>query len=323
VALDAQEVKRHFRCSHVPGKGRCLHDLERNIQTFDFEFRSVEMESILLPGQAVMSQGDAETWDPAAVSAHANAAEVIDFLETVLLRKGIDDAGGPLISSINCVRGIGAREWRNAAWISTQMIYGQRLLNGEMCSYAISRDVVAHEIFHGVTEHTARLDCWGESGALNESYSDVFAILVTNHENPDVATWNWEIGEELDCTGLPLRDLANPEKYGHPAHAGDYQGLPVTLEGDWGGVHVNSTIHSKVAHVLLTARKGKKNLFSPTTVAKLFYLTLTEHLARTSGFSDSRRGMELVARSLFRGDKNKKEKVAVIASVFDEVGIEA
>jgi len=131
-----------------------------------------------------------DPWDPAAVSAHANAAEVADFLERVLMRKGIDDEGGPLISSINCVRRSGAQEWRNAAWISTQMIYGQRLVDGKLRSYAVARDVVAHEIFHGVTENTARLDYFSESGALNESYSDIFGILISNAGNPDVGTWN-------------------------------------------------------------------------------------------------------------------------------------
>lgn len=320
-ALDGLAAKRKIRCSDVPGKGRCLTDPSYNLQTFDFGFRSVELDRSLLPGEAVLLK-DPEPWDPAAVSAHANAAEVADFLERVLLRKGIDDEGGPLISSVNCVRRTGAQEWRNAAWIKTQMVYGQRLLDGKLHSYAVARDVVAHEIFHGVTEHTARLDYFGESGALNESYSDIFAILISNAGNPDVGTWNWQIGEELDGTGLPLRDLSDPEKFNQPAHRKDYKDLPLTQAGDWGGVHTNSGIHNKAAHNLLTAKKGDRHVLDPATVAKLFYLTLTEQLSRTSGFSDSRRGVELVARSLFRNDPERKGKMAAIAKAFEDVGIE-
>jgi bacillolysin/neutral peptidase B len=321
-ALDALDVKRRFRCADVPDKGRCLTDPSHNIQTFDFAFQSVDFDRALLPGEAVLLKNP-DPWDPAAVSAHANAAEVAEFLERVLLRKGIDDEGGPLISSINCVRRIGAQEWRNAAWISTQMVYGQRLLNGKLRSYAVARDIVAHEIFHGVTEHTARLDYFGESGALNESYSDIFGILISNAGNPDVGTWDWQIGEELDGSGLPLRDFSDPEKFNQPAHRKDFRELPITQEGDWGGVHTNSGIHNKAAYNLLTAKKGDKYVLDPTTVAKLFYLTLTEQLSRTSGFSDSRRGVELVARSLFRNDPDKKGKMEAISKAFEDVGIEA
>jgi Zn-dependent metalloprotease len=320
-AVDALEIKRRIRFSDLPGQGRCLNDPSHNVQTYDFGFRSVELERTLLPGQAVLLK-EPDPWDPAAISAHANAADVADFLERVLMRKGIDDEGGPLISSINCVRRQGAQEWKNAAWISTQMVYGQRLLDGKLRSYAVARDVVAHEIFHGVTEHTARLDYFAESGALNESYSDIFGILISNAGNPDVETWNWQIGEELDSTGLPLRDLSDPEKFKQPAHMKDFKDLPLTQAGDWGGVHTNSGIHNKAAHNLLTAKNGDGYILDPTTVAKLFYITLTEQLSRTSGFSDSRRGVELVARSLFRNDPDRKGKMAAVAKAFEDVGIE-
>ncbi|HKI06528.1 MAG TPA: M4 family metallopeptidase [Thermoanaerobaculia bacterium] len=320
-ALDGLAVMRKFRCSDVPGKGKCLADPHSGVQTHDFAFNSVEMDQALLPGEPVLLK-DPDSWDPAAVSAHANAAEVADFLERVLMRKGIDGEGGPLISSINCVRRLGAQEWRNAAWISTQMVYGQRLLDGKLLSYAVSRDVVAHEIFHGVTEHSARLDYLAESGALNESYSDIFGILISNWRQSDLEKWNWQIGEELDGTGLPLRDLSDPEKCKQPAHMKDYQDLPVTQAGDWGGVHVNSGIHNKAAYNLLTAKPDGNYAFDPATVARLFYLTLTEQLSRTSGFSDSRRGLELVARSLFRTDPDRNVRLAAIIQAFEDVGIE-
>jgi Zn-dependent metalloprotease len=320
-AEDALAVRRRFRCSDLPGQGRCLTDPNHNIQTYDFGFRSVEMERGHLPGQPVLLK-DPDPWDPAAISAHANAADVADFLERVLMRKGIDDAGGPLVSSINCVRRAGAQEWKNAAWISTQMIYGQRLLDGKLRSYAVARDIVAHEIFHGVTEHTARLDYYGESGALNESYSDIFGVLISNAGNLDAGTWDWRIGEELDGSGLPLRDLSDPEKFKQPAHRKDYKDLPMTQAGDWGGVHTNSGIHNKAAYNLLTAKDGDEYVLDPTTVARLFYLTLTEQLSRTSGFGDSRRGVELVARSLFRNDPDREKKMAAIAKAFEDVGIE-
>jgi Zn-dependent metalloprotease len=74
------------------------------------------------------------------------------------------------------------------------MIYGQRLVGGRLRSYAAALDVVAHELLHGLTDHTARLEYRFQSGALNESYSDIFGIIVSNIHNSSIDTWNWEMG---------------------------------------------------------------------------------------------------------------------------------
>ncbi len=318
-APDGLAVARRFRCSDVAPLGRCLADPSLNVHTYDFAFRSVDSDLPQLPGSYVALAAP-DPWNPAAVSAHANASEVVDFLRKVLLRQGIDDQGGRLVSSINCARQPGVKEWRNAAWYRGQMLYGQRQVNGGLRSYAVARDVVAHEIFHGVTESTARLDYIGESGALNESYSDIFGILIANFGQPDVAQWDWKIGEELDGTGLPLRDLSDPPACGQPGHMRDYRDLGEDV--DHGGVHTNSGIHNKAAFNLLTATRNGVPVLDPATVAKLFYLTLTEQLSRTSGFSDSRRGLEIVARSLFRVDPDRTARMETIAQAFDDVGIE-
>jgi Zn-dependent metalloprotease len=319
-APDGLAVPRRFFCSDVAPFGRCLADPSLNVHTYDFGFRSVDADIAQLPGSYVALAAP-DPWNPAAVSAHANAAEVVSFLLKVLMRQGIDDQGGRLVSSINCARQPGVKEWRNAAWYRGQMLYGQREVGGALRSYAVARDVVAHEIFHGVTESTARLDYLGESGALNESYSDIFGILIANFGQPDVAQWDWRIGEELDGTGLPLRDLSDPAKCGQPAHMRDYRDL--RDDEDNGGVHTNSGIHNKAAHNLLTAARNGAPALDAATVAKLFYLTLTEQLSRTSGFADSRRGLEVVARSLFRVDPDRNAKLATIAQAFDDVGIQS
>src|SRR3712207_6543084 len=100
----------------------------------------------------------------------------------------------------------------------------------------------------------------------------------------------------------------------------DYRHMPENK--DKGGVHTNSGIHNKVAHNILTARSsGGGFLFNAREVAALFYLTLSQQLAATSVFSDSRRGAEVVARTLFRNDANRDEKVQAVADGFERVGI--
>ena len=70
----------------------------------------------------------------------------------------------------------------------------------------------------------------------------------------------------------------------------DFQVLPNTRAGDWGGVHTNSGIHNKAAFNLLTAENDDGTLtLTPAEVAAVFYLALTQRLSRTSQFIDSRR----------------------------------
>ncbi|PTL80608.1 M4 family metallopeptidase [Vitiosangium sp. GDMCC 1.1324] len=320
-AADGLGVRRKFAAKKM-GEVWKLIDSELNVHTYDFSFHDLERDERLLPGAYVGRPP--EPWDPAAVSAHANAVAVALFLRKVLKREGLDNRGGPVISSINCCYGGGGgKEWHNAAWIGTQMVYGQRAAQGGgIRSYAVALDVVAHEILHGLTDHTARLEYAGMSGALNESYSDIFGVIVSNLNNPDVGTWNWEMGEELETSGIPIRDLSQPEKYNQPAHMKDYEFLAVGPLTDWGGVHTNSGIHNKAAYHLLTSKDAQGNfLFDPREVAAIFYLALTQHLSRTSKFIDSRRGVELAARTFLRNDPRQKEKLAAIGAAFDAVGI--
>ncbi|MBF5046453.1 hypothetical protein FGE12_28830 [Aggregicoccus sp. 17bor-14] len=320
-ARDGRGQLRRFGAS-TEGARKQLHDARFNVHTYDFGFRDLLTDDKGLPGSYV--ELPPEPWSSAGVSAHANAVEVARFLREVLKREGLDNAGGPLISSIQCAWGGSGpgTEWRNAAWIGTQMVYGQRKVGEELVSYAVALDVVAHEILHGLTDHSARLLYAGMSGALNESYSDIFGILVSNLAVADRERWSWEMGEELDASGVPIRDLRDPTRCGQPAHMDEYRQLPVDRPHDWGGVHVNSGIHNRAAYLLLSAKDAAGDwCFSPAQVAALFYIALTQYLSRTSGFGDSRRGVELAARSLFRQDPALEEKLAAVAAAFDGVGI--
>ena len=318
--LDSLNKKQAFFAVRN-GANRVLHDRRHNVRTHDFTFRDIELQSTELPGGFVPNPPD--PWAAGAVSAHVNAVAVAAFLKDVLRRDSLDNQGQAIVSSVNCKyfrHGTDptGREWRNAAWIGTQMVYGQRRVGTKMRSYAAAMDVVAHEICHGLTDRTARLQYQDMSGALNESYSDIFGIVISNFSEADVDRWNWAMGEDLSETGIPLRDLSDPARFGQPAHMDDY----LQTESDFGGVHTNSGIHNKAAHNMLTARSaGGQRVFTPTQVIQLFYLALTQHLSRTSGFADSRRGVTLAARSLFRRDGSRDAKIAAIGAAFDAVGI--
>lgn len=330
-AADALGAERHIRLERDDAGNLRLCDTVRNVRTHDFNYQDANLLRGLLPGGFVVNPPP--PWSAAAISAHANATEVAEFLVTVLQRNGLDNLGGPFVSSINCTYlnyNPDNKEWRNAAWVGSQMIYGQRMVSGKLQSYALAKDVVAHEITHGLTEKTARLEYQRETGALNESYSDIFGVIISNIHQPDTDDWNWEMGEDLDATGVPLRDLSDPAKRGQPAHMNDFRrlgpGEVPSRANDWGGVHVNSGIHNKAAHNLMTSRDPNAGpVFTPREAAALYYLALTQYLSRTSGFSDSRRGVELAAQTLFRTDEpaTSARKLAAVAKAFDDVGITA
>ena len=314
----ARDELGHMKSFNIEVKGgkRVMRDAVLNIETYDLAYH--DPIGGKLPGKLV-----ALPWSPAAVSAHTHAAVVTTYLRKVLKRNNIDNMGGRVVSTVNCVvkqfeQPPGSKVWLNAFWDGTQMLYGQELFDGRLRSMASSLSVVAHELFHGVTGATARLIYLGETGALNESYSDIFGTLIANSAQPDIAKWNWHVG----C-GVAVRDMQDPTRNSQPKLMKDFFNVPLTQNDDLGGVHVNSGIHNYAAFNVMTANDGKAFIFSPHELAAVFYIALTQQLSRQSTFADSRRGVVLATRSLFRELPQKQIDIraAAVEAGFDAAGI--
>ena len=330
--VDDRGVERRFSAERGSTL-RTLTTAELGVRTFTFGFRDPQAPSARLPGRPIERQPPA-AWPPSAVSAHANAEAVARFLRDVLLRHSIDGEGGPLVSTIECVvkgENDGPRQWLNAYWDPEvkQMVYGQRLrANGAPFSIAAMLDIVAHEMFHGVTDCTARLEYAAQSGAMNESYSDIFGVIVQNIDRADRQAWDWRVGVGFETDGVALRDLKSPQAADppQPANMDGYRRFKEKprARNDWGGVHTNSGIHNHAAFKIMSARAGGKPTFSTAELAALFYLALTQYLSRTSEFADSRRALLLVARTLFRNDAPavRARKTRAIERGFAVVGID-
>src|SRR5262249_21680480 len=144
----------------------------------------------------------------------------------------------------------GSRVWLNAFWDPDrkQMVYGQALFNNQLRSLASALAVVAHEMFHGVTDHTAKLQYLGASGARNESYSDIFGVIVANFTEPDISKWDWLIGDGISSGLTALRDFQDPTRFQQPKMMADYVNMPLDAFSDYGGVHTNSGIHNFAAY---------------------------------------------------------------------------
>src|SRR4029450_7490918 len=139
-------------------------------------------------------------------------------------------------------------------------------------------DIYAHEFTHGVTEHTCDLVYEFQPGALNESYSDVFACMVDG---------NWTIGEGR-ASGAS-RGLAGPTLFGQPERMSTF--LSTTIDDDQGGVHTNSGIPNKAA--FLISQGGTHNGLpvrgiGPAKTQRLYYDVLTTRLGENSQCQEAR-----------------------------------
>jgi bacillolysin len=302
-----------------------LADPLRRTKTFDLDFADLASSPALPVSPIASAVADWVDSHRAAVSAHVNAQRVHDFYKGLLQRNGIDDGGMTLVSVVNCTwrPPAGSHDWRNAVWWDKKMWYGQTTeTDGRLSSMSRYLDVIAHELTHGVVQFSSGLVYQGESGALNESFADIFGVIINNHyraPTPDaVATWNWEIGPGFQPGGGPLRDLSDPTRTSDPAHYDNrYQGVR-----DYGGVHTNSGINNKAAHLLLTGQNdaGERN-FTVDDAAVLLYLALTRLPPRAT-FADCRATLVSVARTYYSGDLAEAEgKVAAIRAAYDAVGV--
>ena len=176
-----------------------------------------------------------------------------------------DDDGEDIESYVHV-----GQNWNNAHYSSSCDIF-------EFGDGYPVKDVVAHEFAHGVTRNFADLIYSNQSGALNESFSDIFGYFVDSDD--------WQMGENLP--GGALRDLSNPPAQGQPDRMSNY----VNTSGDNGGVHTNSGIHNKVAFLLING--GTHNGFTIQAIGKskaerLFYNMLIYRLWDSSQMIDAR-----------------------------------
>ena len=111
-------------------------------------------------------------------------------------------------------------------------------------------DVVAHELTHGVTQYESNLFYYYQSGAINESFSDVWGEYYdqANGLGNDSAGIKWQIGEDISGLGA-IRNMSNPPSFGDPdrmSSANYYEG-----KDDSGGVHHNSGINNKAVYLMV------------------------------------------------------------------------
>ncbi len=201
-----------------------------------------------LPGKLARSEGQNATGNKEVDDAYDFTGFIRDFYQKEYGRNSIDGQGMKLISTVNY-----GQNYENAFWNGSQMTYGKPGADSPFKTFMLL-DVAGHEITHGVTEKESNMQYYGQSGALNESMSDVFGELIKQYSKNQTADQaDWLVGEGIwkdTVKGRALRDMLNPgtayddPKVGkdpQPAHMKDYY----ETWGDNGGVHYNSGIPNK------------------------------------------------------------------------------
>jgi len=270
-----------------------------------------------LPGTFVRGEGDPETNDVAVTEAYEYSGNTYDFYQKVFGRNSVDNNGLRLDSTVHY-----SQQYDNAFWDGRQMIYGDG--DGVLFNrFTLDLDVIGHELTHGVTQNTAGLEYAGQSGALNESMSDVFGTMVKQWVLwQSVEQADWLIGAGLFTTavnGVALRSMKDPgSAYNDPQIGKDPQPKfmkdYVNTTDDNGGVHINSGIPNYAFFLAATSIGG--NVWEKT--GKIWYETLTKRLSPKSDFQSAADGTASAAGDLF--GQNSNEQQAVI-DAWTRVGI--
>lgn len=274
-------------------------------------------QSETLPGRLVRSEGGRKSRDVAVNEAYDGAGATYDLYHDVYERNSVDDQGLRLDATVHY-----SRQYDNAFWNGTQMVYGDgdgRLFN----RFTIAIDVIGHELTHGVVQFEAGLVYQGESGALNESFADVFGSLVKQHSlKQTVEQADWLIGAGLlapGVNGTALRSLKEPgTAYDDPMLGRDPQPAHYSnrFRGsqDNGGVHINSGIPNHAFYLAAMAIGGS----AWEKTGRIWYVALRDMLRSRSNFSSAARATVNVAGQLY--GQNSPEQTAV-RNAWQAVGV--
>ncbi len=282
------------------------------VKTYDLENKKIETQYDAqqhLPGKLLCTDNQ-NCHDTSAQQAHDGAKKVDEYYSEIHNRNSFDGNGIELRSSVHMGTNV-----NNAffLWEEKQMIYG----DGDgttFKSFTSDFDVIAHEFTHGVTSSTANMKYQNASGALNESWSDVFGLSADTYRRGLSAPNSWELGNDLKVDGSAFRYMDNPTKDGRSA---DYWPERIPFEqnpnqnNDYGGVHKNSGI-ANLAYVLVvqggTHPRGKTNIdvqgIGMAKAEKIWYHALVNYMGQNTNFAEARAATERSAKELYGEDEH-------------------
>jgi len=273
-----------------------------------------------LPGIQVRTENQPQTADNAVTQAFDGLGATFDFYLKAYQRNSIDNAGLPLNATVHFGTG-----YDNAFWNGQQMVFGDgdgTIFNG----FTSALDVIGHELTHGVTASEANLTYQGQSGALNESISDVFGSLVKQYSAKPQQTAkdaDWLIGAGLLAStvkGVALRSMKAPgTAYDDPMLGKDPQPADmsryVETAADNGGVHINSGIPNR-AFVLAAIAIGG---YAWEKAGRIWYDTVRDASLTPSANFPTFANLTVRHASLLYGIGNSEQRA--VQDAWKQVGV--
>lgn len=314
VFVDAQtgQVLHKFNDIHFDGpdtgSGPDTRDTNRvfpiYLQGSDYKLWNTDNAATIYTYQDFYGGGPISTdpdgdkiWDDnlgqkAEVAGHYYTDLTVKYFWNTFGRNSYDDLGSSVLVNVHDPVYV-----NNAYWNGQ----GINFADGDGVNYlpfSGSKDVVAHEFTHGVTEYTAGLIYQFQSGAINESMSDVFGANVDRDD--------WQLGEEISLTGGFIRDMSNPGAKGHPGSMDQYINYPI--EVDNGGVHRNSGIGNYCYY-------WAASLMGHDDAEQIWYRALTVYLTPNSGYYFLAGALKRAAADIF-GEPSTQVDDLIVALEF-------
>ena len=241
----------------------------------------------------------------AGVDAHYGAVATFDYFKNTHNRNSYNGNNASITSTVHHRSG-----YNNAFWNGSQMVYGDG--DGSTFGPLVELDIAAHELSHAVTEYTGGLIYQNESGALNEAFSDIMAIMVDRND--------YRVGENSytpGTSGDALRYLDNPPAGNQPDNYADRY----TGSQDNGGVHINSGIANKQAYLMIaggTFRGVTVGAVGRSVTEKVWYRAMANYFTSSTNFAGARAGTIQAATDLYGAGSSQ---VASVTNAWAAVGV--
>jgi len=267
------------------GSSYILYDTGRNVYTKDANNRT---RSFSRGSNISSSSTSFGSTDPEGVDAHYALEQSYDYFSTTFGRDSFDGSGGQIQAQVHY-----GRRYVNAFWDGSSLAFGDG--DGSNADALTTVDIAAHEFSHALTDYTANLTYYGESGALNEATSDIFAAAIEAYVDGSTSSDTYDIGE--DCwtprtSGDALRYMDNPTADGSSY---DYYPTRYTGSSDSGGVHWNSGIANLAFYLAAEGGSHPRGVTSTSVAgigiddaAKVWYRALTVYMTSSTDFADAR-----------------------------------
>jgi thermolysin len=304
------------------------------IETYDMEYDYGAWDTYNYT-DANLGEDDDNNWsdrteDKALVDAHCYTGWTYDYYYLVHGRRGYDNDNLTVKAFVNILFPDVQAYYRGYD-NSISFFDG----NGVDTTYlAGALDVVAHEFSHGITDFTSDLIYSSESGALNEAFSDIMGACVEfyhQRKGKDHLKADWLLGEDIYIiyeSNQALRRMDKPFLLSfsggpYPDHYSKIYILPNTLEGDWGGVHINSSIANHWFYLLSEGGTNKTSGISVTGIGiskaeKIAYQAWIHYLIPSSDFADARLAGIQAAEDLYGAESPEVDSVQ---RAWDAVGV--